>query len=248
MPRENSTHTKTAGRKSPKATNLLKVALLAFWLVGLTLGVMSFFSSGLTLHESGEFIREFIASRGIWAPVVYITFYSLRSLVFFPASVLTVLAGVMFGPLYGLLYTVIGENISANISFLVGRYFAVGFRKYLQNKNHFLSRIICASQKNGFLTVLFMRLAYVPFDLVGYSAGMCHLRQREFALGTFLGTLPGLFTFTLLGSSVVDTKLLLISLATFITSFTLAHLLKRNYPAYFQKDAKAAQITAPLKH
>jgi uncharacterized membrane protein YdjX (TVP38/TMEM64 family) len=65
-----------------------------------------------------------------------------------------------------------------------------------------------------------MRLTYLPFDLVGYSSGMCNIKQRDFALGTLIGTLPGLSTFVLLGSSITDIRYL--GLAAVFLAFGLA--------------------------
>ena len=63
---------------------------------------------------------------------------------------------MLFGPWFGLLYTLIGENISANISFVVGRYLMSDLEGYIHNKNQIFSRIIEHIQGNGFLAVLFM--------------------------------------------------------------------------------------------
>ncbi len=62
-------------------------------------------------------------------------------------------------------------------------------------KKCFVPRLTCKIQENGFLTVLIMRLTFLPFDLVGYSSGMCNIKQRDFALATVIGTIPGLLTF-----------------------------------------------------
>lgn len=212
----------------------LKTLLFSFWCVTLATVVMTYFSLNLSLAAILSEIRTLIAQQGMWGPVIYIFFYSFRSLLFFPASLLTILSGLLFGPVYGFLFTLIGENISANVSFLTGRYFMSGLGEYLHDKDPLFSRLLHCSQENGFITVLFMRLAYVPFDLVGYGSGLCQIRQRDFALGTFLGTIPGLLTFILLGSSVVDKKMLVFSLATFLISFFIAKRLKRETPVCFQ--------------
>jgi len=39
-----------------------------------------------------------------------------------PATVLTVTGGLLFGPLQGLIFVLIGENLSANLSYIVGKY------------------------------------------------------------------------------------------------------------------------------
>lgn len=76
------------------------------------------------------------------------------------------------------------------------------------------------------MSVLTMRLMYLPFDLVGYSSGMCGLRQKDLALATFLGTIPGLATFVLLGSAIMDIKNVIFALAFFVLGLTLSKYIK----------------------
>lgn len=204
-----------------------KIIIATFWLTIICVAFYLFLTSGLDFSHLLREVEALIRTSGPWAPLVYIVFYSFRSLLFFPASVLTVTAGILFGPWLGLIFTVIGENISANFSYLVSRYFMQDFDRYLDSKNRFFNKTFCHSRKNGFLTVLIMRLSFVPFDLVSYFAGMCNIRQRQFALGTFLGTIPGLLTFTLLGSSVRDVTLLFVGITTLIISLLIAFILKK---------------------
>lgn len=139
---------------------------------------------------------------------------------------------MVFGPWFGILFTLIGENISANISFLIGRYFAADLLKNPGKTKRFVPRITCRIRQNGFLTVLIMRLAYVPFDLVGYSSGVCDIKYRDFALGTLIGTLPGLSTFAFLGSAVMDLHYLIVAAAFLALGLAVSVLLKKSFPAH----------------
>jgi uncharacterized membrane protein YdjX (TVP38/TMEM64 family) len=209
--------------------NKTKKILLFFWGVALIAALYGYLSAGLTFNELVEFTQKFVQRSGVWAPIVYILIYSFRSLVFFPASLLTIISGMLFGPWFGLLYTLIGENISANISFVVGRYLLSDLEEYIHNKNQLFSRITNHIQGNGFLTVLFMRLAYLPFDLVGYSSGIFKLNQKDFALGTLLGTIPGLMAYTFIGSSLINIDFLLLGSTVLLGSLLGAVLLKANF-------------------
>jgi len=210
----------------------LKILLFAVWGTVVGLAVYVYLSTGFSITQTVEVLRKPIEQAGPWGPVLYISVYSFRSLIFFPASILTVFAGMVFGPWFGILFTLIGENISANISFLVGRYFAADLLKNPGKTRRFVPRITCRIRQNGFLTVLIMRLAYVPFDLVGYSSGMCDIRHRDFALGTLIGTLPGLSTFAFLGSSVMDLHYLIFAAAFLALSLAVSVLLKKSFPAH----------------
>ncbi len=211
----------------------LKIVLLAFWGGVIFVSVYGYITSGLTFDDLYKTTQSIVQRSGVWAPAVYILFYSFRSLVFFPASLLTIIAGMLFGPWYGLLYTLVGENISANVSFVVGRYLMSDLEGFVHKKNQLFSRIITQIQGNGFLAVLFMRLAYLPFDFVGYSSGIFKLNQKDFALGTLLGTIPGLMAYTFLGSSLNDVNFLLFGAIILLASLSGAALLK----IYFIKTA-----------
>ena len=71
----------------------------------------------------------------------------------------------------------------------------------------------------------------MPFDFVGYSSGIFKLNQKDFALGTLLGTIPGLMAYTFLGSSFFNIDFFLLGLTVLLTSLSGAVLLK----AYFLK-------------
>ena len=223
--------------------NKAKFAILIFWVVALIGAFYGYLNAGLTFNELVELIQKIVQRSGIWAPAVYVFFYSFRSLVFFPASLLTIISGMVFGPWFGLLYTLIGENISANISFVVGRYLMSDLEGYIHIKNQIFSRIIEHIQGNGFLAVLFMRLTYLPFDLVGYSSGIFKLNQKDFALGTLLGTIPGLMAYTFLGSSFINLDFLLFGSSILLASLLGAMLLK----TYIMRNAPHKSKTEVLR-
>lgn len=205
----------------------LKAGLFAIWLTILLMTVVFYFHLGISFGELVERLRAHIDRSGMWGPVTYIAFYSFRSLIFFPASVLTAIAGLLFGAWLGIGLTIIGENISANISFVVGRYFGAGFLQRLGTLNKIFPRIECQISKNGFMSVLMMRLMYLPFDFVGYSSGVCNIRQQDFALGTFIGTIPGLITFVMLGSAINNLKNGGVAIIIFLLGLILSRYLKK---------------------
>jgi uncharacterized membrane protein YdjX (TVP38/TMEM64 family) len=207
----------------------IKIFLFTLWGLVVCLAIYIYFSRQSPISGTAETLRNFIRQSGVWGPLIYVSGYAFRSLIFFPASILTVTAGILFGPWLGILLTLIGENISANISFVVGRYFTADLLKYLNTKKRFVPRLTCKIQDNGFLTVLIMRLMFLPFDLVGYSSGMCSVKQRDFALATVIGTIPGLLTFVFLGGSLLNFRYLILA-AVFLTfGLTVSFWLKKTF-------------------
>lgn len=213
---------------------MVKIILFTLWGTIVGLALYAYLSMGFSITEAPEVLQGIIRQSGVWGPVIYVAVYSFRSLIFFPASVLTVISGILFGPWFGILLTLIGENISANISFVVGRYFAADLLRYLSTTKRFVPRFACKIQDNGFLTVLIMRLTYLPFDLVGYGSGMCNIKHKDFVFGTLIGTLPGLSTFAFLGGSIIDLRYLILAAVFLAFGLTISVLLKKSFPMQTQ--------------
>jgi uncharacterized membrane protein YdjX (TVP38/TMEM64 family) len=77
-----------------------------------------------------------------------------------------------------------------------------------------------------------MRLIMLPFDAVNFGCGITAVRHRDYAIGTFIGILPSLIGFVLLGGIAapgVDHRLLVLVISVFFlaTGFALAHFLKQ---------------------
>jgi uncharacterized membrane protein YdjX (TVP38/TMEM64 family) len=206
----------------------IKTALMILWGTLLAIGLATATAKGISPRDALATLSHYLDGLGIWGPLAYLAFYSIRSLFFFPASLLTISGGALFGPVQGLFLTLIGENISANLSFMVSRYFKSNLKKYFSPSARLAEKITCYTKNNGLTTVMVARLIFLPFDLVSYSSGLSCLRQKDFALGTLIGTIPGLLTYTLLGSSIVDLRFLAIAAASLAGSLLIARHLKRS--------------------
>ena len=65
------------------------------------------------LNISPEGIRKWILSFGIFSPIIYVVLYTIRPLILFPASILSLAAGLAFGAIWGTVYTIIGATLGA---------------------------------------------------------------------------------------------------------------------------------------
>jgi uncharacterized membrane protein YdjX (TVP38/TMEM64 family) len=79
----------------------IKIFLFGLWSTVVCLAVYFFFSRETSIVEIAGTMKDLIRQSGVWGPLIYITVYAFRSLIFFPASILTVTAGVLFGPWFG---------------------------------------------------------------------------------------------------------------------------------------------------
>jgi uncharacterized membrane protein YdjX (TVP38/TMEM64 family) len=150
-----------------------------------------------------ERIRSWMLSFGIWAPVFYILFYTIRPLVFFPAVILTLAGGLAFGVWWGTLYVLIGASLGAYLSFGLAR--ILGRETIQRWLGPRLQKLDVRLSGHGFQTVFFLRLVPLfPFDAVSYSAGLSRVRFRDYAPATTLGMVPGVVAYNFLGDSLSD--------------------------------------------
>ncbi|HRQ42101.1 MAG TPA: TVP38/TMEM64 family protein [Chloroflexota bacterium] len=154
--------------------------------------------NGLTLEDSVSRLADLLAN-SLYGPLLYMVLYAIRPLVFFPATVLTLLGGFLFGPV-GIIYTIIGSNASAMVAFGVGAYFGQGI---LEGKGDagVIQQYMERMRENSFETVLIMRLIFLPYDLVNYAAGFLKINWKAFLAATAIGSVPGTVSFVLLGAS-----------------------------------------------
>ena len=204
-----------------------KRILFYFWAFVLIIAFFFFKDLWLPFEKYPTLIRHLLSEMWFWWPLVYILAYTIRPLIFFPATVLTAVSWLIFWPIYWILYTVIWENLSANLSFLVWRYFWKDILNGISDRNKFMKLLDCKFRDNWFIVILTMRLIFMPFDLVWYLAWACNFKQRDFALGTFFWIIPWLTTFVLLWSSFTDPRNLIAAFVFFIIWLWISKYLKK---------------------
>jgi len=177
-----------------------KLVALAFWLA--LLGGYWWYAraNALTPAESLQLLATFLAG-SVLGGLAYVVIYVLRPLLFFPATILTLLGGFLFGPVWGVVYVVIGSNGSALAAYFVARFFGQDVLQEQEDSQSFVNRYAQRLRDNSFETVLLMRLIFLPYDLVHYVAGFLRIDWRAFILATAIGSIPGTISFVLLGSS-----------------------------------------------
>jgi uncharacterized membrane protein YdjX (TVP38/TMEM64 family) len=170
-------------------------------------------------HLTPHGIREFILSYEPYSALVYILLQAIRPFMFMPATPFTIAGGFIFGHVYGLVLATAGTTLAAILTFSMSRYL---FRDYIKKK---LSTKYAGLDGHldgqGILVVAAIRLVpIVPFDAVGYLAGVSSIGFFEYLIGTIIGELPGAFVLTMLGSNLRD-----IQSPWLIVSLVLAALL-----------------------
>ena len=189
-------------------------------------------------HVKPHDIRDWIVSFGIWAPIVFIAVYTIRPLILFPASILSLAAGLAFGAVEGFFYIIIGALGGATVA-----YYAASFlgEKLLKKPSPRMEKIRGKMEESGFFYVLLLRLVpFLNFDLISYLAGMGKVRYLPYILATAIGILPGTFGYVFLGSSLVgeDRTKLYIALAFFLVMIIVPLIFKKKMKAWLGLSGK----------
>jgi uncharacterized membrane protein YdjX (TVP38/TMEM64 family) len=182
--------------------------VVALWVVAVILGRNYQNSNDLRTTHAGQRFIDSIDSAW-WGIFAFLGVYLIRPIVLFPASVLTIMGGVLFGPWVGVLIVIVAANTSAMIAYGVGRILGGTLGadpdepgEKDDGEQSFVARWSQRLRDNSFETVFIMRLLFLPYDLVNYLCGALRIRWTSFLLATALGSLPGTISFVLLGSSL----------------------------------------------
>ncbi|EFK09866.1 putative membrane protein [delta proteobacterium NaphS2] len=170
---------------------LLKAAVLvAFVLAAIAVARFTPIREYLTADALGKLL----AAAGVWAPVAYMVLYAAGVCLFLPGTLLTGLGAAIFGPYYGFFYVWIGAMLGASAAFLIGRTLGREFASSLIGNR--LKRYDDGIERNGFATVLYLRLVYFPFTPMNFGMGLTKVKFRDYFFGTGLGIIVGTFIFT----------------------------------------------------
>jgi uncharacterized membrane protein YdjX (TVP38/TMEM64 family) len=185
-------------------------------------------------------LSQFLDTAGIWAPVLYMAIYAIGVCLFLPGTLLTGLGAAIFGAYWGFLYVWIGAMIGASAAFFIGRTLGREFAASLIGDK--LKKYDDAIGKNGFATVLYLRLVYFPFTPMNFGMGLTKVSFRDYVAGTGLGIIVGTFIFTFFIGTLKEVwatgdwaQLLsfkvFFSIALFVCSFFIPKIIKK-----FKKD------------
>jgi uncharacterized membrane protein YdjX (TVP38/TMEM64 family) len=141
-----------------------------------------------------ETLSAFLEEAGFWAPLAYMIVYAVGVCLFVPGTLLTALGAALFGPYWGFLYVWMGAMVGATAAFWIGRTLGREFAASLVGDR--LRKYDDGIERNGFATVLYLRLVYFPFTPMNFGMGLTKVRFWDYFAGTGLGIIVGTFIFT----------------------------------------------------
>jgi uncharacterized membrane protein YdjX (TVP38/TMEM64 family) len=120
----------------------------------------------------------------------------------FPASVLTIGAGFVFGVLLGTVTVSIAATTGAALAFLMARYFARDKIEQKLSSSRRFKQIDRAIGEQGPKLVFLLRLSpLIPFNLSNYFYGLTAVKFWPYVLASWIGMLPGTLLYVYLGAA-----------------------------------------------
>ena len=224
------------------------------WLLGYGVGILAIclllyyyrdahhsLVKALRFFSNPERLREFIASFGFYAPLVFIGLQILQVVASpLPGELTGFIGGYLFGMGPGLLYSTIGLTIGSLLAFLVSRRLGMPFvsrfvgQEIMQKFDHLMQR----------LGVLFSFLIFIipglPKDYFCYLLGLSPMSLFTFSIVSTLGRFPSTLFLTMQGQAVKseDYRVFFLALGVALIIFMLA-LINRGQIERWLKAKKA---------
>ena len=158
----------------------LTICLIAICLIGLYALETSGF---LDKVGSVEGFREYIASFGSWAVILFTVIQFLQVVVLPIPSFITVGAGVLlFGPLEGAIYSCIGIILGSLVAFFLGRVFGYRVVKWLVGEESLNKGLKFIKGKDKIILTFMFLFPFFPDDVLCFVAGITTMNISFFVV------------------------------------------------------------------
>ncbi|QQR61025.1 TVP38/TMEM64 family protein [Candidatus Uhrbacteria bacterium] len=212
--------------KSFDRAHWLKIGILVVYVAIVAAIYLVLYLNQIPLRTVPGIIEMNVRAAGFWGPLVLLAFAASSSIIPFPSAGVSVISGVLFGPWMGALLAVLGLNLAAAVSFWLSRYLGRHFvseseRGWVKEYDDLLS-------EQGFVTVLGLRLLMLPFDFIGYAAGLTRMPFRQFMAASIIGSIPATVSFVVLGESLSSPRTWGLFAVLFCISLAIAFFIRRS--------------------
>ncbi len=194
------------------STRFSRSRLAAVALVGLglaTVAVWVFASWGLVpallgYELSTEAVEAQIRAWGAWGVAGSILLMILHNFIPFPAEILAMANGMVYGPVWGVLITWTGAMLGAYLAFGLARWLGRPFVLGMVAKRHRVAVDRWALQEGSGALLASRLVPVISFNLVNYAAGLTAISWWTFTWATAFGILPLTILMVLVGHGVLS--------------------------------------------
>jgi uncharacterized membrane protein YdjX (TVP38/TMEM64 family) len=167
-------------------------------------GALLWWIAPLGIADTAEGAETLIRSWGAWGVAASIGLMIAHSFLPFPAEVIALANGMVYGPLWGAVITWIGAMLGASTAFALARAFGRPFvMRALPER--YRRELADWSRRQGGLALLASRLVpVIAFNVINYAAALTPISWWTFLWATGLGILPLTILLSVLGENVLE--------------------------------------------
>jgi len=188
-------------QRKPTYKYLLRISLLVFCVFALAAIWRWTELSTWVSAENAEIVVEWIKDSSL-SPLLVLLFFILGSVFALPITFIIIATISVYGPWLGGIYALLGTEIAALVTFGIGH--LLGHEGAKRIAGSIGNRLMASLSKRGVLSIIFFRIVPVaPFSIINIIAGVSGIKLRDFAIGNFIGIIPGVLAITLLTDRVL---------------------------------------------
>lgn len=175
-------------------------SLISWLAVGLIAAALLLLFRALPLTEIQQAFQRWLEGLGAWGPLLFVAMYVVATVLFFPGSVFTLVAGAAFGLGLGFLLVSAASTLGAALAFLTARYLARGKVEAMARRYPRFRAIDAAIAEGGWKVVAMLRLSpAIPFNAQNYLYGLTDVPFMPYVLASWIAMMPGTFLYVYLG-------------------------------------------------
>ncbi len=142
--------------------------------------------------------ERWLARHPFLGPLAFAAVYVLTVVALVPGSILTLVAGGVFGPVWGLIIVSVASTVAAGIAFLIARHVASDWVQ--RRASGRLAKLKRGIEEEGWRFVAFTRLVPIfPYNLLNYMFGLTRIDFWVYVFVSWVAMLPGTFAYVYAG-------------------------------------------------
>ncbi len=180
-----------------------KLKIIITTIIIITVAILAYKLGLVNKLKDIKLMQQWFKSFGTIGYLIYIIIYILASVFMLPGSILTIVAGIVYGPILGSTLALIGATSGAVISFLIAKYFMKDTIMSMIGSNTLYERIDKGFKVNGSSFLILTRLVPVfPFNLQNYAYGLTSIKISTYIFWTFICMMPGAFIYAYMAGEI----------------------------------------------
>ena len=177
--------------KTGRRGALIKTFILLA-LAGIFISLVEF--SSIKEYLKPDQFQKIVSEAGLMGPALLTMLSAVGTCLFIPGTLFVGIGVAIFGPYLGFVCVWPGVLAGASISYLCARRLGREFVRSLVGDR--LRKYDALIERNGFKTVLLLRLMFVPLAPMNYGAGLTTVRFWDYFFATALGEAVTIFVIT----------------------------------------------------